>query len=70
MVVDAMGAHGLCWTAGVGVTIAGFEPHVPPVVPTADNVLSTAVAARATLMFLTPLFIEVSRNLKGTRYAS
>jgi hypothetical protein len=58
-ITDAMGIITLPWSTATGMAISTLEPQWPPLIPTPDNVLNSATVTGSTVMFLTPLFVEV-----------
>ncbi|TFY81856.1 hypothetical protein EWM64_g2159 [Hericium alpestre] len=54
-----------------GITLVCFKPSVPPIIPTAENILESIVATKYAVLFTVPSWIEAwaqnSRNLSILR---
>ncbi|KAJ8690362.1 hypothetical protein PTI98_011791 [Pleurotus ostreatus] len=64
-----MGASQTLWTATMGITVTAARPQAPPVPATPENVLMSAQATGADIIFCVPSFIEAwSRNRATIEY--
>ncbi|KAF4568264.1 putative NRPS-like protein biosynthetic cluster [Pleurotus pulmonarius] len=64
-----MGASQTLWTATMGIIVTAARPQTPPVPATPENVLISAQATAADIIFCVPSFIEAwSRNTTTIEY--
>ncbi|KAL4264659.1 Adenylate-forming Reductase [Pleurotus pulmonarius] len=64
-----MGASQTLWTATMGIIVTAARPQTPPVPATPENVLISAQATAADIIFCVPSFIEAwSRNIATIEY--
>ncbi|KAJ8094466.1 hypothetical protein PM082_010900 [Marasmius tenuissimus] len=53
-----MGVLQLTWAAGVGLVVAGFEPKVPSISPTPENLFEGARSTSSDIILCVPSFLE------------
>ncbi|KAG7091816.1 putative NRPS-like protein biosynthetic cluster [Marasmius oreades] len=53
-----MGVSQLAWAATAGLVVAGFEPKVPSILPTPDNLFEGARSTSSDIILCVPSFLE------------